>query len=116
MLNLSEQNCTIGTLVDVSGFQPVLGRGRRVKNTTAMRSAIARLGEDDNGDPTKLTRPRKRAAKPVGTTNKYSNLDVEESSDADDSDFCDETPGLQRTSDSESDSDKDQQMTNEEVF
>ena len=81
-----------------------------------MSSAIARLGEDDNGKPAKLTRPRKSAAKHVGTKNQYSTLNIEESSDAEDSDFGDELSSLQSASDSESDSDKDKQMTNEEVL
>jgi len=81
-----------------------------------MSSAIARLGEDDNGEPAKLTRPRRSATKHVGTENQYSALNIEESSDAEDSDFSDEMPGLQSASDSESNSDKDKQMTNEEVL
>ena len=64
-----------------------------------------------------MTHPsRKRATKCVSTGNKYSALDVEEASDAEDSDFTDELPALQTGSDSESDSDTDKQMTNEEVF
>ena len=82
-----------------------------------MSSAIEKLGEDDDGRPKQLTRPsRKRAAKRVSTGNKYNALDVEEASDAEDSDFTDELPALQTGSDSESDSDADKQMTNEEVF
>jgi len=81
-----------------------------------MSSTIARLGEDDNSKPAKLTRPRRSVTKHVGTKNQYSTLNIEESSDAEDSDFDDEIPGLQSASDSESDSDKDKQMTNEEVL
>ena len=79
-----------------------------------MSSAIARLGEDDNGKPAKSTRPRKSATK--HTENQYSALDIEESSDAEDGNFDDEMLDLQSASDSESDSDKDTQMMNEEVL
>lgn len=79
-----------------------------------MSSAIARLGEDDNGKPDKSTRPRRNG---VTKKNQYSTLNVEEPSDAEDSDFGDKMVGLQSASDSDSelDSDKDRQMTNEEV-
>jgi len=109
------KNDILGTPVDTDGFQPVLGRGRRAKNTGAMSSAIKKLGEDDDGQPMQATRPRKRTAKRVSTPNKYSTLDIEETS-GEDSDFSDEVPGLQSCSDSDSDSDRDEQMTNEEVF
>jgi hypothetical protein len=108
------KNDILGTPVDTDGFQPVLGRGRRVKNTGAMSSAIKKLGEDDDGQPMQATRPRKRTTKRVSTPNKYSTLDIEETSE--DSDFSDEVPGLQSCSDSDSDSGRDEQMTNEEVF
>jgi len=79
-----------------------------------MSSAIARLGEDGNGKPDKSTRPRRNG---VTKKNQYSTLNVEEPSDAEDSDFGDKMVGLQSASDSDSelDSDKDRQMTNEEV-
>ena len=82
-----------------------------------MNSAIEKLGEDDDGQPMQSTRPpRKCAKRPASTANQYSALDIEEASDADDHDFSDEIPALQSGSDSESDSDADEQMTNEEVF
>jgi hypothetical protein len=109
------KNDILGTPVGTNGFQPVLGRGRRVKNTGAMNTAIKKLGEDDDGQPMQVTRLRKRTAKHVGTPNKYSTLDIEETS-GEDSDFSDEVPGLQSCSDSDSDSDRDEQMSNEEVF
>jgi len=56
----------------------------------------------------------KHATKCISTANKYSTLDVEETS-GEDSDLSDEIPGLQSCSDSESDSNRDKQMTNEEV-
>jgi hypothetical protein len=102
--------------VDTNGFRPVLGRGHRVKNIGVMSSAIQKLAEDDDGQPMQTAHSHKRTAKrvaSVGTVNKYSTLDIGETSG---SDFSDEVPGLQSCSDSESDSDRDEQMTNEEVF
>ena len=112
--NLSERNQILGTPADTDGFKLVLGRGHHVKNTSAMSSAITRLGEDENGEPAKSTRPRKSATK--RTENQYSALNIEESSDAEDGNFDDEMPDLQSASDSKLDSDKDTQMTNEEVL
>jgi hypothetical protein len=81
-----------------------------------MNSAIKKLGEDDDREPMQSSRaPRKRAIKSI-TANKYSALDIEEASDADNSDFSDEIPVLQSGSDSESDGDADEQLTNDEVF
>ena len=81
-----------------------------------MNSAIEKLGEDDDGEPMQSSRaPHKRAVKSI-TANQYSALDIEEASDEDDSDFNDEIPVLQSGSDSESDGDADEQLTNEEVF
>ena len=107
----------LGTCVDTDDFHPVLGCGHRVKNTGVMRSAINKLGEDDDGQPIQSTGPTwKCATKCVGSANWYSALDVEETSDAEDGDFSDEMPGLLSNSDSEPDSDEDKQIMNEEVF
>jgi hypothetical protein len=81
-----------------------------------MSSTITRLSEDDNGKLAKLTHPRKNATKHVDTENPYSALNIEESLDAEDSDFGDKMLGLQSASNSELDSNKDKQMTNEEVI
>ena len=81
-----------------------------------MNSAIEELREDDNGETMQSSHaPCKHAVKSI-TANQYSALDIEEASDADDSDFSDEIPVLQSGSDSESDGDPDEQLTNEEVF
>jgi hypothetical protein len=112
--NSSQQDYILGTPVNVDGFQPVLGRGRRVKKTGVMSSAIEKLGEDDDGQTIQSTCPScKCPAKRISTANQYSALEIEETSE--DSDFSDEIPGLRSDSDSESDSDRDEQMTNEEV-
>jgi len=50
------------------------------------------------------------------TGNQYSTLDIEEASDADDSDFSDKILVLRSGSDSKSDGDADEQLTNKEVF
>ena len=92
--NWSEWNQILGTPTDTDGFKPVLGHGRCVKNTSAISRAIVRLGEDDNSEPAKLTRPRKSATKHVGTENQYSALNIEESSDAEDGNFDDEVLDL----------------------
>jgi hypothetical protein len=102
--------------VDANGFQPVLGHGCHDKNIDAMSSVIKKLAEDNDGQPMQTAHPRKRTAKrvaSVSTANKYSTLDIEETLG---SDFSDEVPGLQSCFNSESDSDRDEQMTNEEVF
>jgi hypothetical protein len=81
-----------------------------------MSSAIARLGEDDNGKPEKSTRPTPRSLRNgVTKKNQYSTLNVEESTDAEDSDFGDQMVGLQSASNSDSEL-EDRQMTNEEVL
>ena len=82
------KNNILGTPVDTDGFQPVLGCGHCAKNTGAMSSAIKKLGEDDDGQPMQATHPHKRTAKRVSTPNKYSTLDIEETS-GEDSDFSD---------------------------
>ena len=97
------------------GFKPVLGCRHHVKNTGAMSSTIKKLSEDDNGQPMQVACPCKCTAKHVGTPNKYSTLDIEETP-GEDSNFSDEVPGLQSCSDSDSDSNRDKQVTNKEVF
>ena len=81
-----------------------------------MSNAIQKLAKDNDGQPMQTAHSHKCTAKhvaSVGTANKYSTLDIEETLG---SDFSDEVPGLQSCSNSKSDSDRDEQMTNEEVF
>jgi hypothetical protein len=79
---------------------------------------------DESGDeaavpiskpPARRTKKQKKQAPPatLGTRNSFDVLPVEESSDADDEDYEDDLPPLQSPSDSESED--DMEMTNEEV-
>ncbi|KAG2029544.1 hypothetical protein BDR03DRAFT_1018235 [Suillus americanus] len=72
------------------GFQEVLGRGKRPKNTERMNALIQAEGQDiDN--PSRRPRRSRHAPKKqnaaVDPNNFFSSLPVEEASDADDGDF-----------------------------
>jgi hypothetical protein len=75
--------------VDADGFQEVMGRGKRSRNTSRMDAALQAEGEEDI--PSSRRRRRNRTAKTravsVDDGNFFSSLQVEEPSDADDDDF-----------------------------
>ncbi|KAJ8581380.1 hypothetical protein M405DRAFT_868725 [Rhizopogon salebrosus TDB-379] len=74
------------------GFQEVLGRGKRTKNVERMNALIQAEGEDDDQPSASRRHPRSRRIRKnktvaVNSSNFFSDLPVEEVSDADDNDF-----------------------------
>ena len=111
--------------VDPDGFQEVLGRGRRLKNSERMAELIQAEGEDDSHNPPRRrpnhhrrsNRKSKKTPTPLLDDNTFTSL----LSDADDNDFDGESgPETGSDSDSETsglDSDVNivKEITNEEV-
>ena len=81
-----------------------------------INSTIEKLGEDDDREPIQSSHALCKCAVKSITGNQYSTFDIEEASDADDNDFSDKISVLQSGSNSESDGDADEQLTNKEVF
>jgi hypothetical protein len=109
----------VDALLDQDGFQEVLGRGKRSRNTERMDALIQ--AEDDEEDRLNQLRRRtkcKPKAKPttVDDNNFFSSLPIEESSDDDDDDF-DDPSGSESSSEtsSVSSSNKIEEITNAEV-
>ena len=111
---------------DGDGFQEVLGRGKRSKNTHRMDELIRAEGEHSDEDD--LNRPHrtkwKAKAKPTTAVkpttaddgNFFSSLSVEDASDADDINFAEESHSESGSESSSTGSDNDiEEITNEEA-
>jgi hypothetical protein len=107
--------------VDADGFQEVMGRGKRSRNTSRMDDALQAEGEEDI--PSSRRRRRNRTAKTravsVDDGNFFSSLQVEEPSDiADDDDFSGKSSSESgtETNSARSQSDSEiEEITNEEA-
>jgi hypothetical protein len=105
---------------DGDGFQEVLGRGKRSKNTHRMDELIRAEGEHSDEDDSNRPRRTKRKAKAKPTTaddgNFFSSLLVEDASDADDINFAEESHSESGSESSSTGSDNDiEEITNEEA-
>ena len=105
---------------DGDGFQEVLGRGKRSKNTHRMDELIRAEGEHSDEDDLNRPRRTKRKAKAKPTTadngNFFSSLSVEDASDANDINFAKESHSESGSESSSTGSDNDiEEITNEEA-
>ena len=105
---------------DGDGFQEVLGRGKRSKNTHRMDELIRAEGEHSDEDDLNRPRRTKRNAKAKPTTaddgNFFSSLSVEDASDANDINFAEESHSESGSKSSSTGSDNDiEEITNEQV-
>ena len=110
-LSFSRCDCFANFDLDNAAFTPVLRRGQWVKDTAKMTALVLRAEADSDGEQ-RITRPRSlmhRNVKSVAlkTSNKFDGLEVEESTDPDDSDYDSDMPSLHEISDDEDDDDNE---------
>jgi hypothetical protein len=107
--------------VDADGFQEVMGRGKRSRNTSHMDAALQAEGKEED-IPSSRRHRRNRMAKTRAVSaddgNFFSSLPVEEPSDADDNDFSGKSSSESGTETNSACSQSDseiEEITNEEA-